>query len=70
MYLFANKEPRDRLNRSKLKELQGVNNPVAFIKSHTIANKTGKKMANISHYDNESIIPATLICIGAKVAIT
>ena len=70
MYLFGNKEPRDRLNRSKLKELQGVHNPVAFIKSHTIANKNGKKAANNSHYDNESIVPAILICVGAKVAIT
>ncbi len=69
MYLFANKEPRDRLNASKLKEKHGPENPVAFIKSHTHAVKSGKKVSHDRHYD-DSVIPCTLLCVNSKVALT
>ena len=69
MYLFANKAPRDRLNAAKLKEKHGPENPVAFIKSHTSAIKSGKKVSHDSHYD-AGVIPCTLLCINAKVALT
>jgi len=66
LYLFANREPRNKHNASKLKSISGNMNPVAKIKA--ITRKTDGTVIPLNdHYDPEYIPPVTLICINAIV---
>jgi hypothetical protein len=67
-YVFANKEPRDRLNDIRLKEANTPGNPVARIQSRTL-NRYGKQVVNQAHYDAERTPRTTLICKTARVAL-
>ena len=67
-YVFANKEPRDRLNNLKLKMENLNENPVARIKSQT-TKKSGRQVSNQSHFDADRQPNRVLICINSRVTL-
>ena len=71
-YVFANKEPRDRLNSLKLKLENMKGNPVARIKSKTInttAKVYGRQVTRNDHFDLDRQPNQVLICVGARVSL-
>jgi len=66
LFLFANKEPRNKHNISKLRSISGKINPVAKIKSITRKND-GTIIPVNDHFNSELVPPVTLICINAIV---
>jgi PIF1-like helicase len=67
-HIFANREPRDRLNNAKLKKLNLENNPVARIKSKTVKT-SGEVVSNNSHFDAERQPKRVLLCNNARVCL-
>ena len=68
-YVFATKEPRDRLNARRLQNVNVPGNPVARIKAQTRTLK-GVTVSNNSHYDLDRQPSQVLLCRGARVALT
>ena len=68
-YIFANKEPRDRLNSLKLKIINTKSNPVARIKSKTCKLRGGKQVTNQSHFDIDRQPNMVLICKDARMTL-
>ena len=66
-YIFANKEPRDKLNSLKLRLANLKGNPVAIIKSKTT--KQFKPVGNNNHFDVDRHPSRVLICKGARVTL-
>ena len=67
-YVFANKEPRDRLNSMKLKMVNLKNNPVARIRSVTVK-PNGRRVSNQNHFDADRQPSIVLICKDARVTL-
>jgi hypothetical protein len=70
LYLFANREPRDRMNVLKLRQCHSETNPVAKIKAHTTDGAGDIRCAKNQHYDKESQPVAINICREARVQLT
>jgi hypothetical protein len=68
LYIYACKEPRDRMNARKLKEFNTPNNPVARIKSVTVT-LAGKTVVNQSHYNADRTPRSIRLCKSAKVCL-
>jgi hypothetical protein len=67
-YIFANKEPRDRLNSIKLRMANLNCNPVARIRSRTVR-PSGRQVTNASHFDVDRQPSRVLICKDARVTL-
>jgi hypothetical protein len=67
-YIFANREPRDRLNARMLQALNRAGNPVAVIKSIT-KNSHGRLVSNNKHFDQDRTPNKVLLCKNARVAL-
>jgi GTPase SAR1 family protein len=65
LFLFANKEPRNRWNKEQLFKHHSAENPVAIMKSYTT--KNGKQISHSGHYEKDRIPDSSEICRGAKV---
>jgi hypothetical protein len=65
-YVFANREPRDRLNSMKLKMANLKENPVARIKSVTMR-KAGRRVSGKSCFDEDRQPNKVLLCKDARV---
>jgi GTPase SAR1 family protein len=65
LFLFANKEPRNRWNREQLFKQHSADNPVAIMKSYTT--KNGKQISHSGHYEKDQIPDSAEICREAKV---
>jgi hypothetical protein len=68
LYIFANKEPRDKHNSVKLREANTNNNPVARIKSKT-QKLGGRQVSTNNHFDLDRYPNKVLICKGARVTL-
>lgn len=68
LYIFANKEPKNELNRYKLFVTNSSDKPVATISSIT-KTRSGRLVTNNSHFDVERSPAKVLICISAKVSL-
>jgi hypothetical protein len=66
-YIFANKEPRDKLNSLKLRLANLKGNPVTIIKAKT--RKQSRPIANNSHFDLDRHPNRLLICKEARVSL-
>jgi hypothetical protein len=67
-YVFANREPRDRLNARMLQALNKAGNPVALIKSKT-KNSHGRLVSNNKHFDLDRNPNKVLLCRNARVSL-
>ena len=67
-YVFANREPRDRLNARMLQVLNQAGNPVALIKSIT-KNSHGRLVSNNKHFDLDRTPTKVLLCKNARVSL-
>jgi hypothetical protein len=65
LFLFANKEPRNRWNREQLFKQHSAENPVAIMKSNIT--KKGKQISQSDHFEKDRIPEASEICREAKV---
>ena len=66
-YVFANREPRDKLNAKMLHLLNNSENPVAMIKSLTT--KKGQIVSNNKHFDQDRTPSKVLLCRNARVSL-
>ena len=69
MFLFATKAPRDNHNYSMLSKLASETNPVALIRTKP-KSLINKKQVSLSHFHEDSLPVAALLCRGAMVSIT
>lgn len=67
-YVFANREPRDRLNSLKLKIENLDGNPVARIKSVTVGNNQ-RRVSGKSCFDQDRHPNKVLLCKNARVTL-
>ncbi len=68
LFLFANKDPRNRWNREHLFKQHSAENPVAIIHSYTT--KNGKQISHSNHYEKDQLPDTGEICREAKVQLT
>ncbi len=70
MFVFANKEPRNELNRKRIVNLSSPENPIAIIQSYSCGRRAGKPMAISGHFQADmKISNKTILCRDAMVAI-
>ena len=67
-YVFANREPCDRLNAQMLRTLNMAGNPVAIIRSKT-KNHVGRPVSNNKHFDQDRTPNKVLLCKNARVTL-
>lgn len=67
IYIYANKEPTRNHNYAEVYKLNDVDNPIAMVKSYV---RNTKKSDGRKHFKDSKIPNVSILCKGAKVAIT